>query len=285
MRALYDVAAPAKLNLFLHITGRRADGYHLLQSAFTLIDWCDTLYLELRAGGRISREDAGAALPPDDLIVRAACALQAATGCTAGAHIRLEKRIPMQAGMGGGSSDAASALLALNRLWRLNLPAQTLAQIGLGLGADVPFFLHGRAAWAEGIGEKLQTLPLPPARFWVVKPPGGLDTAQIFRTPDLKRDTKPAIVPPFVANPFAFGKNDLQPVAERINPQVAQAIKLLQSAGLNPRMTGSGSAVFAVIGKDWKGPFPVLPEGWQARECSRLEMHPLLRWHSSKVQG
>ena len=152
MMSLYDVAAPAKLNLFLHITGRRADGYHLLQSVFMLIDWHDTLSLETRRDGLISREDLGATLPPDDLIVRSARALQAATGTRLGAHIGVDKRLPAQAGMGGGSSDAASTLLALNRLWQLGLPFSARKRIGLTLGADVPFFLAGRNGQVEGIG-------------------------------------------------------------------------------------------------------------------------------------
>ena len=143
IKFLYDVPAPAKLNLFLHVTGRRADGYHLLQSAFMLIDWCDTLHFELRAGGAISRQDLATPLPADDLTVRAARALQSATGTTQGVHIQVDKRIPSQAGMGGGSSDAASTLLALHRLWNLELPLAALASIGLQLGADVPFFLSG----------------------------------------------------------------------------------------------------------------------------------------------
>ena len=140
MRALYDIPAPAKLNLFLHITGRRADGYHLLQSAFMLIDWCDTLHFELRTDGTITREDLTLALPADDLCVRAARALQAATGTPLGAHIGIAKSVPSQAGMGGGSSDAASCLLALNRLWDTRVPLDKLTEIGLRLGADVPFF-------------------------------------------------------------------------------------------------------------------------------------------------
>jgi len=154
MKSLYDISAPAKLNLFLHVTGRRSDGYHLLQSVFMLIDWCDTLHFDLRADGRISREDLGPPLPVDDLVVRAARALQAASNSPLGAHIGIEKHIPAQAGMGGGSSDAASTLLALNRLWKLNLSLEKLIKIGLQLGADVPFFLNGRNAWVEGIGEK-----------------------------------------------------------------------------------------------------------------------------------
>lgn len=279
MRSLFDVPAPAKLNLFLHVTGRRADGYHLLQSAFMLIDWCDTLHFERRAGARLSREDLGAALPADDLVLRAARALQAATGCTEGAHIAIDKRIPAQAGMGGGSSDAATTLLALNRLWQLGLGAEDLQRIGLTLGADVPFFLFGRNAWAEGIGEALHPLALPAARFIVLKPPGGLATHEIFSDPMLQRATKPAILSSFAADPYGFGHNDLQPVAERIDPQVAQGIQYLREAGLNPRMTGSGSAVFARWPEDRAGSLADgLFEGWQARVCGNMDVHPLSGW-------
>ena len=170
MKALYDVPAPAKLNLFLHVTGRRPDGMHLIQSAFMLIDWCDTLHFEWRPGGALSREDLERPLPADDLVLRAARALQAASGTAHGAHISIEKRLPEQAGMGGGSSDAASCLLALNRLWGTGFSLPQLAKIGLQLGADVPFFLSGRNAWVEGIGEQLTPVALPPARFAVVKP-------------------------------------------------------------------------------------------------------------------
>ena len=276
MHSLHDLPAPAKLNLFLHVTGRRPDGYHLLQSAFALIDWCDTLHIERRAGGRLSREDLGAPLPADDLTLRAARALQAATGCTQGAHIAIEKRIPAQAGMGGGSSDAATALLALNCLWQLGLDGTALAHIGLQLGADVPFFLFGRHAWAEGVGEKLQAIHLPPTRFVVLKPPAGLDTAQIFRSPELRRNTKPAIVRAFAASPLAFGKNDLQPVAERLNPQVTQGIQLLQSAGLNARMT--------LHQERQSGPITP-PQGWLMKECSSLAAHPLAGWAAGKISG
>ncbi|RYF38773.1 MAG: 4-(cytidine 5'-diphospho)-2-C-methyl-D-erythritol kinase, partial [Comamonadaceae bacterium] len=159
MQALFDVPAPAKLNLFLHINGRRDDGYHLLQSVFMLIDWCDTLHFERRsATNDITRKDLGPALPDVDLTIRAARALQSATGCTEGAHITVDKSIPAQAGMGGGSSDAATTLLALNRLWGLRLPRCALEEIGLTLGADVPFFLRGRNAWVEGIGETITPL-------------------------------------------------------------------------------------------------------------------------------
>ena len=284
MQALYDVPAPAKLNLFLHLTGRRADGYHLLQSAFMLIDWCDTLHFEPRAGGRISREDLGEALPAHDLIVRAAQALQQAAGCTAGVHIGVIKRIPAQAGMGGGSSDAASTLLALNRLWQLGLTTGQLATIGLQLGADVPFFVGGRNAWVEGIGERLQPLAVPAARFVVLKPRAGLATHEIFGAPQLKRDSEPARITGFAADPFGFGRNDLQPVAQRLCPQVAQAIELLAQRGLQGRMTGSGSAVFARLMNDAETAFfmPLgVPPDWQWRVCSNMEVHPLCGWAAS----
>lgn len=283
MNALYDVPAPAKLNLFLHITGRRADGYHQLQSVFMLLDWCDTLHFERRPGGAVSREDLAAVLPADDLCTRAARALQAATGCTHGAHIGIEKRIPAQAGMGGGSSDAASTLLALNRLWGLGLTRQQLESIGLGLGADVPFFLRGHNAWVEGIGEVLKPLTLSRDRFVVLKPPQGLDTGAIFRDTQLKRDSNPATISGFVAEPYGFGRNDLQPVAERLCPAIRQALDWLNAAGLPGRMTGSGSAVFARLlhgqAVDLSPAWQVA--GWQMRECSNLEVHPLCGWASS----
>lgn len=288
MRALYDVPAPAKLNLFLHVIGRREDGYHLLQSVFMLIDWSDTLHFEMRDSGAISREDVGAALPQDDLVVRAARALQQACGTSPGVHIRLEKHIPMQAGMGGGSSDAASCLLALNRLWGLRLALPQLERIGLGLGADVPFFLRGRNAWVEGVGDSILPVDLPAARFAVAKPPQGLDTARIFNDPQLKRESAPAIISGFAAKrdgsfPDGFGHNDLQPVAQRLCPDVTQALQWLGDQGLQPRMTGSGSAVFARLTQE-KSLLPA-PSGWQVRECSNLAVHPLSGWAASDDFG
>lgn len=229
MRSLHDVPAPAKLNLFLHITGRRDDGYHLLQSVFMLLDWHDTLHFDKRGDGNVSREDlSGMALPADDLIMRAARALQQATGCSQGVHIGVEKRLPAQAGMGGGSSDAASTLMALNRLWQLNLTRRELQRIGLGLGADVPFFLCGSSAWVEGIGEHITPLEhshaLPPQRFVLVKPEAGLETLSIFRAPDLKRDHAHATIADFAADHYGFGQNDLQPVAERLQPEVKKPL-------------------------------------------------------------
>ena len=281
MRAIFDVPAPAKLNLFLHITGRRADGYHLLQSVFMLIDWCDTLHFERRSDAVISREDlSGLPLPADDLCTRAARALQAASGCQSGVHIGLIKRIPAQAGMGGGSSDAATTLLALNRLWGLGLELPQLEAIGLKLGADVPFFLRGRNAWVEGVGEQITPIELPAASFVVLKPPAGLDTKEIFSDRNLKRDTNTAILEGFAANPWAFGHNDLQPVAERLCPLVAEGIAYLDRDGLQGRMTGSGSAVFARVsgGAPFKLVQSLEQAGWQARVCENMTIHPLSGW-------
>ncbi len=283
MQSLYDIPAPAKLNLFLHITGRRADGYHLLQSVFMLIDWCDTLHFDIRTDGQISREDLTWALPADDLVVRAAKALQQATGCTLGAHIGIAKSVPAQAGMGGGSSDAASTLLALNRLWGLHLSVEKLSTIGLALGADVPFFLCGGHAWVEGIGEKITPLKLPPERFVVVKPDAGLQTALIFSDQMLKRDSETAIISGFAANTaeriFKYGRNDLQAVAQRLCPGVNQALEWLESQGLSGRMTGSGSAVFAQLldGIDMTS----APDALQVRLCSNMDVHPLVGWATS----
>ncbi|SDN12157.1 4-diphosphocytidyl-2-C-methyl-D-erythritol kinase [Polaromonas sp. JS666] len=293
LKALYDVPAPAKLNLFLHITGRRPDSYHLLQSVFMLIDWCDTLHFELRTDGRISREDletdgqAAEALPAEDLAVRAARALQAACGSSLGVHIGLQKRIPSQAGMGGGSSDAASCLLALQRLWGVRLPPQKLQALALSLGADVPFFLSGGHAWVEGIGEKITALALPPAHFLVLKPAAGLPTQGIFSAPGLKRDTETATIQGFAANAegqsksfdFGFGRNDLQPVAQEMCPQIGQSLDWLKRRHLQGRMTGSGSAVFAQLPHEADLPDTSgLPEGWKVRKCGNLEAHPLAGW-------
>jgi 4-diphosphocytidyl-2-C-methyl-D-erythritol kinase len=275
MKSLYDIPAPAKLNLFLHIVGRRTDGYHLLESVFMLVDWCDTLHFELRQGGHISREDLSVILPEDDLVLRAARALQTFAGTQFGAHIAIDKRIPSQAGMGGGSSDAASTLLALNRLWNLNLGLDTLLTLGLKLGADVPFFLGGHNAWVSGIGEIMTPIALPPARFLIAKPADGLATDRIFSHPELKRDTEPAIISGFAADPYGFGHNDLQAVAQHICPDISQALAWLKSLGLDGRMTGSGSAVFARTLCDTN---PQAPPGVQVKQCSNLSVHPLCGW-------
>lgn len=279
MKALHDIHAPAKLNRFLHITGRRDDGYHLLQSVFMLVDWCDTLHFEVRSDGKISREDLSTPLPPDDLILKAGRALQQATGTSLGAHIGIEKCIPAQAGMGGGSSDAASTLLALNRLWNTQLPVDKLMQIGLQLGADVPFFISGENAWVEGIGEIITPVKLTPSRFLVVKPNSGLETKLIFLDPLLKRDTKRAIISGFAADNFDFGQNDLQSVALRLCPEIEGAIRWLTSIGLSGRMTGSGSAVFAHMPKELD--LKDAPSGFQIKACNMLDVHPLSGWAKS----
>lgn len=279
---LRDLPAPAKINLFLHVTGRRDDGYHLIESVFQLIDWQDTLHLSLRRDGQISREDLGTSalpLPADDLCVRAARALQAATGCAWGAHIQLLKQIPAQAGLGGGSSDAATCLLGLNRLWDLGLPLTVLESIGLKLGADVPFFLRGRNAWVGGIGEQITPLPeglLPREQSVIVlKPENGLPTPAIFTHPALKRDSAHATIAVFAENPYGFGRNDLQAVGELIEPQVRQALALLEKQGLKPRMTGSGSAVFAPCPAEFQLGQESIPPRWQQRVCKMLKAHPL----------
>ena len=284
MKAIYDVPAPAKLNLFLHVTGRRPDGYHLIQSVFMLIDWCDTLHFELRSDGQITRSDLGAMdadiLPAEDLTVRAAMALQKACGTALGVHISLEKRIPSQAGMGGGSSDAASCLLALQRLWGVQLQRKELLAIALSLGADVPFFLFGGNAWVEGVGEQMTPITVPAADFLVVKPPIGVSTPSIFTSPALKRDTETATILGFAANDkpdfFGFGHNDLQPVAQELCPQITQSLDWLIARQLKGRMTGSGSAIFAHLTHevDISGH----PNGFKVRKCSNLQAHPLKDW-------
>jgi 4-diphosphocytidyl-2-C-methyl-D-erythritol kinase len=229
----------------------------------------------------LTREDLSVALPADDLVMRAARALQSASGTTLGAHIAIEKSIPAQAGMGGGSSDAASTLLALNRLWQLNWPVSRLLPLGLALGADVPFFLHGHNAWVEGIGEKIHPIELPPSRFVVLKPNAGLETARIFRDPSLERATETATMSVFAVHPFDFGRNDLQPVAQALCPEVDEALQWLTSFGLKPRMTGSGSAVFAQLPE---GVLPsAAPHGWQMQVCSNMAAHPLAGWAVSDV--
>jgi 4-diphosphocytidyl-2-C-methyl-D-erythritol kinase len=290
MKALYEVPAPAKLNLFLHVVGRRPDGYHLLQTAFVLIDWCDTLHFERRGDAMLERHDIGLALPPDDLCLRAARALQQASGTTSGADITVDKRLPAGAGMGGGSSDAATTLLALNRLWRLDWPLARLMPIGLALGADVPFFLGGTNAFVEGIGDVLTPIELPRQWLAVVKPAAGVETRSIFGSPMLVRDTGAVILAGFLADASvshgfgtslgtgSFGRNDLQPPAMSQCAEIAEAAGWLEARYGNSRMTGSGSAVFAGAGTGAEPTtsMPVdVPSGWVARMCRSLEQHPL----------
>jgi 4-diphosphocytidyl-2-C-methyl-D-erythritol kinase len=309
LRALFDLPAPAKLNLFLHVIGRRADGYHLLQSPFVLIDWADTLHVERLDDGRLERVDLGPALPADDLCLRAARALRQASGLQTGARISIDKQVPWGAGLGGGSSDAATTLLALNRLWGLNWPRARLLELGATLGADVPFFIGGRNAFVEGIGERLTPITLPRAWYAVLKPAASLPTAAIFASPLLKRDTEAVIVTGSLADApgqssfddgrngagsgsqagsfiegivQGHGHNDLQAAAEAECKDVAQAAAWLQSRYGNSRMTGSGSAVFARAGTGDQpvATFPVeaVPPGWVGRMCRSLDHHPLLGW-------
>ncbi len=293
VRALYDVPAPAKLNLFLHVLGRRADGFHLLESVFVLIDWCDTLHFELRSDGGLARHDLGATLPADDLCLRAARALQTRSGTALGADLSIAKSVPWGAGMGGGSSDAASTLLALNKLWGLHWPLPALMSLGLKLGADIPFFLGGHNAFVEGIGERLTPLPLPRQWLAVLKPPASVETGRIFESPTLVRNTETVIVEGLIASeregverdfgPIlgGFGRNDLQPPAQSSCPEIAQAAGLLEATFGNSRMTGSGSAVFARAGTDAQ-PMATMPAptqaGWVGRMCRSLVLHPLVGW-------
>ena len=297
--ALYEVAAPAKLNLFLHVVGRRADGYHLLQSLFVLIDWCDTLHFELRHDSTLARHDLSAKLPTDDLCLRAARTLQAASGTALGADISIDKQVPWGAGMGGGSSDAASTLLALNRLWGLNWSRSRLLSLGLTLGADVPFFLRGHNAIAEGIGERLTPVTLPRQWLAVLKPAANIETRAIFARLLPVRSSEAATLESLSPNVQleklcawtepGFGRNDLQPPAEAECPQVAQAAAALRKAFGNSRMTGSGSAVFARAGLAAGAvdrPSVVMPveitqtlaPGWVDRMCRSLVEHPLVGW-------
>lgn len=247
MKSFHDLAAPAKLNLFLHVVGRRADGYHLLQTAFRFIDLADTLHFERRADGVIERAyDLPGVAPQDDLVVRAARALQQATGTRHGARIGLVKRIPQGGGLGGGSSDAATTLVALNRLWNTGLSRRELMALALPLGADVPVFVFGQPAFAQGVGEDLSAVALPEAGYLVAQPDASVPTAAIFGAPDLTRDTKPVKIADFLAKPYAsFGKNDLEPVAFARYPEILRCSKWLQAQlALPVRMSGSGACLF-----------------------------------------
>ena len=235
--------APAKLNLFLHITGRRPDGYHLLQSVFRILDWGDTVHLRVRPDGAIRR--VGASVPgvaeADDLLVRAANLLKEEANCAQGADISVEKRIPAGGGFGGGSSDAATVLVALNRLWGTGLPVERLAALGLRLGADVPVFVRGHNAWAEGVGEQLTPIALPPAWYVLADPGVHVPTAALFQAPDLTRNAPPAKMSDFVSG-HLLG-NAFEPVLRRREPAIEAVFQALARIG-TPRLTGSGSGCF-----------------------------------------
>jgi 4-diphosphocytidyl-2-C-methyl-D-erythritol kinase len=237
--------APAKLNLFLHIVGRREDGYHLLQTAFQLLDWGDEVRLRVRDDGEICRVDPLPGLPDDlDLGVRAAHALKRATGCRLGADIAIEKRVPVGGGLGGGSSDAATVLVALNALWDTDLDDDALAAIAIGLGADVPVFVRGTTAWAEGIGERLTPLELPERWFVVVDPGVSVPTRELFQVPELTRNSPQLTIPLFVSG-VPTG-NAFEPVVRGRFPAVAAALDWLGRHG-EARLSGSGGAVFAAV--------------------------------------
>jgi 4-diphosphocytidyl-2-C-methyl-D-erythritol kinase len=263
--------APAKLNLFLHILGRRPDGYHELQTCFQFVDLCDEITIEVRNDGRIRRiTDMPGVAEEADLCVRAARALQAATGCSLGADIGVLKRTPMGGGLGGGSSDAATCLTALNQLWGLQRPKEDLAALGLKLGADVPVFIHGRAAWAEGVGERLTPLypPLAPAEsnYLIVKPNIGVSTAEIFQDPELTRNSAPITIHGFLAS---GGRNDCVGVVRRRYPEVARALDWLSAFG-SARLTGTGACVFLACesmdrGREILGRLPPGLDGFLAR--------------------
>jgi len=266
--------APAKLNLFLHVIGRRADGYHLLQTAFRMLDWGDTLDFSLRTDGIICRSTDVEGVPPEqDLIVRAARMLREATGCKLGVDIAVHKVLPMGGGLGGGSSDAATTLLALNQLWNTGLSRQALQGLGLALGADVPFFIYGQDAFAEGVGEHFQTLALEPAHYVVVFPGVHISTVEIFSSKELTRDTDPTKIADFAA---CSTRNDLQPVACSRYPEVKQAIEWLEQFA-PARMTGSGACVFAEVASEDEAKRIVseCPASWKAWQAKSLAKHPL----------
>ena len=273
-----DYPAPAKLNLCLHVVGRRADGYHLLQSVFTLIDRCDVLRIALRTDGAIRRVSDTPGVPADeDLAIRAASALQVAAGATLGADIEIEKHIPMGSGLGGGSSDAATVLRVLNRLWKTGLPSEELARVGVALGADVPFFLGGRPAWVEGIGERLTPIELPELWYVILVPPVHVPTRLVFAAPELTRNTEALKMEDFSARlGDARLHNDLEPVVIPRYPAVAEHLAWLAGRG-KARMTGSGSCVFAAFSSrdQAKRVIDELPEGMHGFIARGLREHPL----------
>lgn len=267
--------APAKLNLFLQVTGRRSDGYHELQTAFQFLDWCDWLRFRVSPEGRICRLTDLPEVPAEqDLTVRAARLLQAYTGSRQGVDISLDKRLPLGGGLGGGSSDAATTLLALNRLWGLGLSEAELARLGLNLGADVPVFLRGHAAWAEGVGERLRALELPEPWFLVLVPPVSVSTAEVFSDPELTRDSPMMTIADFLAG---GGRNDCEGVVCRRYPAVAEALEWL-SQFAPARMTGTGACVFAAwFSEDQaRKVLDQVPPPWQGFVARGLNRSPLL---------
>jgi 4-diphosphocytidyl-2-C-methyl-D-erythritol kinase len=279
---LNNCPAPAKLNLFLHVTGRRPDGYHLLQTVFQLLDYGDLLHFKTRDDGGIHRSTEIPGVPEQsDLVVRAAQLLKsAARSARLGAEIAIDKRLPMGGGLGGGSSDAATTLIALNHLWRTGLTRTELMTLGLQLGADVPFFLFGRNAFAEGIGETLQPLTTPDCWYVVIEPGVSTPTAAIFSDPELTRNSKPVRISDFSKATIGFGKNDLQVVATRLFPPIAKAVEWLQRYG-EARMTGSGACVFCAFLQEQQATEVVDAarrsgaSDWKIWKARAVERHPL----------
>jgi 4-diphosphocytidyl-2-C-methyl-D-erythritol kinase len=272
--------APAKINLFLHVVGRRPDGYHLLQSAFRILGQWDLLTFLPRRDGIVTRVTGFPGVTEDDdLCVRAARLLQREAGVSTGASIELEKRLPLGGGLGGGSSDAATTLLALNKLWGVNWSQERLADLGLRLGADVPFFIFGRSAFVEGVGERLEALDLPPNWYLVVEPGVQVPTAQIFASPELTRSTKAIKIADF-SGAWAAGSlhNDLQPVVCMRYPEVAAVLDWLRKFG-EARMTGSGACVFAPFATESaaRSTLHQLPARWRGWVAQGLDIHPLMQ--------
>lgn len=283
---LTHCAAPAKLNLFLHVTGRRPDGYHLLQTVFQLVGHGDLLHFEVRNDGVIRRTTYITGVPEGaDLIVRAAQILKAAVcdrmeTAGLGADIAIDKRLPMGGGLGGGSSDAATTLIALNHLWQTGLTRSELMTLGLQLGADVPFFLFGQNAFAEGVGEALEPVDTPDCWYVVIEPGVSVPTAAIFSNPELTRDSKAVRISDFSKASIGFGKNDLQVVATKLFPPVGQAIDWLRQYG-DARMTGSGACVFCAFSQERQAD-EVLQTAqrtgkaqWKVWKAKAIERHPL----------
>jgi 4-diphosphocytidyl-2-C-methyl-D-erythritol kinase len=266
--------APAKLNLFLHVVGRRPDGYHLLQTVFRFIDHGDSVGIDVRPDGRIRLLNPLPGVPLEsDLCFQAANLLREHTGSRLGADIELEKRLPMGGGLGGGSSDAATVLMALNRLWGLNLPREELQALGLRLGADVPVFVFGRNAFAEGVGERLRAVDLPPASYVVLEPPVHVATGVVFSHPGLTRNTPEMKIPPL---PEGCGHNDLEPVAVAIYPVIGEYLHWLGRHGY-ARMTGSGACVFTAFPDRVRAEavFAARPDGMKGFVADGLDVHPM----------
>lgn len=268
--------APAKINHFLHIVGRRADGYHLLQTVFQFLDLADELRIAATADGRVRcAGNYAAASAPEDLAFKAARALKQAGGVSQGAEIYVNKRIPIGGGLGGGSSDAATTLTALNRLWGLGLSVEQLADIGLSLGADVPVFVHGFAAWAEGVGERLRPMALPEDWLLLIHPNCSVDTAAVFQAPDLRRDGPRITQRDFLAG---AGRNDCEPVTRRAYPEVGAALDWLAARGAEARLSGTGAGVFAIFSREdeARALLAELPAQWQGFATRGRNRSPLL---------